>query len=221
VRYRPASVKHPWAIANTKNKGVETLSYFFEMSNGLGATGVWVKGTGIPNSAPITVVLNDKGKKEAASRISDLVNRGEQVLAVDLLFFGDAKPEKPGAEEYAHLLATIGERPIGIEAAQLIGIARWLQSPSEAPRIRLESVGIRSQVVALTASALESNLFLELSARGGMKTLRFLLDKPVPYEDAPDLFCLDLYKDFDLDRLAALASPTKVAQFELDKVSPR
>ena len=32
-----------------------------------------------------------------------------------------------------------------------------------------------------------------------------LLDAPVTYEAAPDLFCLDLYKEFDLDRLAALA----------------
>jgi hypothetical protein len=37
------------------------------------------------------------------------------------------------------------------------------------------------------------------------------LEKPVRYDvDAPDLFCLDLYKDFDLDRLVLLAEPTKV-----------
>jgi hypothetical protein len=31
------------------------------------------------------------------------------------------------------------------------------------------------------------------------------VDKPVPYQEAPDLFCLDLYKVTDLDRLPALA----------------
>src|SRR5439155_6862865 len=105
----------------------------------------------IPDKAPISIVLNDKGKKESAPVVSDRVNRGEQVLAIDLLFFGDASP---GVTEYAQLLAAIGDRAIGIEAAQLVGITRWLQSLSGAPRVRLEAAGIRSQVVALTASAL-------------------------------------------------------------------
>jgi hypothetical protein len=221
VHFRPVSVRHPWALTNTKNKGVESRSYFLEMTNGLSATGVWVKATTTPDSAPITIVLGDKGKKASADRISDLVNRGEQVLALDLLFFGDAKPDNPGPEEYAHALATIGERAIGIEAAQLIGISRWLQSLSGAATVRIESTGIRSQVVALTASALEPNFINELITRGGMKTFEYLLDKPVAYEDAPDLFCLDLYKSFDIEQLVALAQPTKVAQCEFAEVAPR
>ena len=43
-----------------------------------------------------------------------------------------------------------------------------------------------------------------------MTSLNYLLDTPVPYRSAPDLFCLDLYKYFDIDRLAALASPVKI-----------
>jgi hypothetical protein len=50
-----------------------------------------------------------------------------------------------------------------------------------------------------------------------MKTLAFLLDKPVVYEDAPDLFCLDLYKNFDVDELVTLAEPTKIKQMEKEK----
>ena len=43
-----------------------------------------------------------------------------------------------------------------------------------------------------------------------MPSLHFLLDAPLTFQDAPDLFCLDLYKDFDLDRLEPLAEPTQV-----------
>ena len=43
-----------------------------------------------------------------------------------------------------------------------------------------------------------------------MRSLSRLLEAPVSYRDAPDLFCLDLYKDFDLERLAPLAEPTRV-----------
>jgi len=32
----------------------------------------------------------------------------------------------------------------------------------------------------------------------------------VTFEEAPELFCLDLYKEFDLKRLAVIAAPTQV-----------
>jgi hypothetical protein len=76
------------------------------MRNGLSATEVWVKAIGIPDNAPITIVLNDKGKKESATLVSDHVNRGEQVLAIDLLFFGDASP---GVSEYAQRYCQVGK----------------------------------------------------------------------------------------------------------------
>ena len=43
-----------------------------------------------------------------------------------------------------------------------------------------------------------------------MKSLDYILDKPVEFQDAPKVFCLDLYKEFDLDRIAELAAPTRV-----------
>jgi hypothetical protein len=51
-----------------------------------------------------------------------------------------------------------------------------------------------------------------------MHSLRFLLDAEVPFRAAPELFCLDLYKEFDLDYLRALAAPAKVS--EMDFVKP-
>ena len=51
-----------------------------------------------------------------------------------------------------------------------------------------------------------------MSIRDGMRSLKYLLDAPVKFESAPDLFCLDLYKQFDIDRLAKMAEPAKVTQ---------
>jgi hypothetical protein len=221
VRYKAVAVIHPWAITNTKHQGVETRSYRFDLNNGLSATGVWLKAIAVPDHAAVTIVLNDQGRQQAASEVSDRVNRGEQVLALNLLFFGDASPEKPKPGAYTQLLAAIGDRPLGLEAAQLIAITRWLQSLAQAPRIRIETTGIRSQAVALTACALEPTLYAELITHGGMRSLGFLLDKPVGYNDAPDLFCLDLYKDFDMDALVMLAEPTKVTQSGLLESSSR
>ena len=76
----------------------------------------------------------------------------------------------------------------------------------------METFGIRNQVVALIAADLAPGLFSEIAIRGGMPSLRYLLDTPVKFESAPDLFCLDLYKQFDIDRLAMIAEPARVTQ---------
>ena len=216
VRYQPTSLKHPWAAANTKDKGVETRSFRFELSDGLSATGVWVKAIATPESAPATVVLNDEGKGSAAAEVSESVNRGEQVLALDLLFTGDASPEDTSAKDkpqyLAQLMITMGDRPLGVEVSQLIAITQWLQKTGHTSNIRLECSGMRNQVRALIASALEPALYSEVVVHQGIRSLSYLFEAPVLFERAPDLFCLDLYKEFDLDRLAALVEPTRLTQ---------
>ena len=88
VRYKPVQLTRVWTVANTKHRGVETLSYMFEMGNGLCVSGLWLKGIVTPEKTPVTIVLNDQGRKAAASDVSDRVNRDEQVLALDLTFLG-------------------------------------------------------------------------------------------------------------------------------------
>ncbi len=219
IRSKPVTIKHAWRMANTKNKGLETVSYRFDFDNGLSAAGVWLKAIAAPDNAPATIILNDNGRKAAGEPVSDRVNRGEQVLGLDLLFVGDSATEKPGSATYAMKLASIGDRPMGIEVAQLVGAANWLRAVSGNGQIRLESNGIRSQVTALVGAALEPSMFSEVVNREAMRSLSYLLDAPVAFRSAPDLFCLDLYKEFDLDRLAALAEPTKLTMKYLGQTS--
>jgi hypothetical protein len=65
-------------------------------------------------------------------------------------------------------------------------------------------------VTASTAAAIEPEMFARIESHHTMESLAYLLNKPVPFRSAPDLFCLDLYKYFDLDRLSALAGPTEM-----------
>jgi dienelactone hydrolase len=200
VRYRPVTIDRIWTIGVTKHGGVETKSHLFTTAEGLTSSAVWLKPIGSPDTAPLTVILDDRGKQGSSSRVTEALNRGEPVIALDLPFFGAAWPDR--AWEHQQLLNTIGERPLGIEAAHLIAITRQLHK-----QVRLQTSGIRSQVVALAAAAIEPTLFSEVDVRDGMPSLRYLIDKPVKFEDAPELFCLDLYRFTDLDRLMALAKP--------------
>jgi hypothetical protein len=188
------------------------------MNNGLSATGVWLRAIESLDDAPLTIVLNDRGKKASGVEVSDRGNRGEQVLALDLMFTGDDWKQITqgpfygpiGPYLYAQILHGLGDRPLGMEAAQLIAIAHWFQKQGRPQRPRLEISGMRNQVSALVASALEPDLFSILVVHEGIPSLGYVLEAPVTFQEAPELFCLDLYKQFDLDRLTALAAPAKV-----------
>ena len=210
VRYKPVDIQQTWSIDENKHRGLQSISYLFQMHNGLSANGIWLRSIDqSSDTAPVTIVLNDGGREAGASDVLDRFGRGEQVLALDLMFMGSTwKDEYPFL--FGQMVDAIGDRPLGLEAAQLIRIARWAQQKANVSKVRLEVGGMRNQVVALVAASLEPGLFSEISLHDGMHSLSYVLDRPVGFDQAPELFCLDLYKDFDIDRLEALAAPVTV-----------
>lgn len=218
VRYHDVEVAHAWDEFDTNHNQIESISYRLEMTNGLPATCVWVKQTTTAHGAPLVIVLNDGGKKAAAAEewgrspeVAGIVERGAQALVADLLFTGDDAPSIHSFY-FTEMLAATGERPLGLEAAQVAALARWARAKWSPSSIRVETTGIRTQVVSLAAAALNAGLFSAVANQRGMSSLGYLLAKPVRYQDAPDLFCLDLYKEFDLDRLDLMAAPATVTE---------
>lgn len=209
IRLRPAHIDRVWTTAISKHLGVESKSHLFGMAGGLSATAVWLKPIGAPDNIPVTVILDDKGRADAVERIADQLNRGAQVLAVDLTFLGD-EWTGDAIPDMQEVLSGTGDRPIGVETAELIEIARWAEERAHTTKARIQTDGFRTQLVALLASALHPEMFSELDVRHGMQSLAFILKKPVEYAAAPDLFCLDLLRATDLDRLATLSSPVRV-----------
>jgi dienelactone hydrolase len=212
VRYQPVAVDRVLRMANSKGMDFRSLSYRFDLSNGLSATGIWFKQDASPAKEPVTIVLNDKGYQAAGEQVFQSLSSGHEVLALDVLFNGATRPEVPDSSDWELLVDSSGDRSLGLEVAQLLSVAYWLREAGGASEIKVETDGIRNQVIALVAAALDPDAFSEVTAQNGMKSLGYLLDKPVPLREAPDLFCLDLYKDFDIDLLGTLAAPVKVVQ---------
>ena len=210
IRYKPVEVKHAWTAAADEVRDVVSTSYALEMTNGMSASGVWLRSVSqSSDSAPVTIVLNDGGKIASSDVVADLLARGGQVASLDLVLMGETwKDNRP--YEFAQTLDTLGDRTIGIEAAQLLAAARWAKKRSDADKVRLEVTGIRSQGISLIAAALEPRLFSEIGIHGGMHSFSYLFDRPVQFQQAPELFCLDLFKEFDIGELEALASPASV-----------
>jgi len=210
VRYQPVELQDTWATAMTKSRGVQSISYLFQLNNGLSANGIWLRSIlQSSDTAPVTIVLHDEGRSSATDIVAQRFSRGEQVLALDLMFTGSAWKGKD-TFELAQMLGGLGERPLGLQAAQLIRIARWAEQKSGTAKVRLEVSGMRNQAAALVAAALEPDLFSEIIVRDGIRSFSYILDKPVTYAQAPELFCLDLYKEFDINQLEALAAPVTV-----------
>jgi hypothetical protein len=210
IRLKPVVLENAWRMANSKHLGLHTLSYRFDFDNGLSASGIWLSAISAAPDAPATIVLNDKGYKASEKMVTDRVNRGEQVLALDTVLNGATMPKQSDGSVWPMNLVTNGDRPLGMEVAQLLATAAWLQKASGQPTIRLETEGIRSQMVGLIAAALEPKLFSSLSSNDVLQTLGQLLDGPLVFRNTPDLFCLDLYKYFDIDSLQTMAAPTKI-----------
>lgn len=211
IRYRPVTIERIWTTAISKHLGIESKSHLISLDNGLSATAVWFKPIGGSNNVPATIVLDDKGKAASAANIADRLNRGEQVLAIDLPFVGEAWKGE-ATSDLLQLVSGAGARPLGEETAALVQIVRWMENQAHAQKVRIESSGMRSQVVSLTASAIQPEMFSELASRNGIESLEYVLRKPVEYAEAPELFCLDLLRVTDLDRLAALSLPTRVVR---------
>ena len=212
VRYHKVSVLRALRTENSRGMDFQSLSYRFDLSSTISAYGMWFKEDHSPAAEPVTVVLNDDGYKAAGQQVYDNLSSGHDVLALDLLFTGAARPDASGSAAWQLLVESSGERCLGLEAAQLLSVVHWLHDEGGARDVQVQTKGIRSQVVALIAAALDPAAFSSLSTEGGMHSLSWLLDKPVPFRAAPDLFCLDLYKDFDVDSLIALAAPVKITQ---------
>jgi len=219
VHYKAVQVEHPWYVANTNHSTVESISFRFAMSNGLSATGVWTKSTWTPENAPLVVMINDGGREgvdrqqgDHVPEAANLVATGRQVLALSILFTGDANPSKRNVGSFGYMMTAVGAPPLGLEAAQLIAITNWAKLKWHPTQVSLESEGYRMQLVSLVAGSLQPRLFHSIAIHKGIRSLADLLVEPVKSSEVPDVFCLDLYKDFDLDMLKSMAEPAKVTE---------
>jgi hypothetical protein len=219
VHYNPVKVVHPWYVADTNHSTIESISFRFALSNGLSATGLWTKSTWTPANAPLVVMLNDKGRAGMTREVWDhypevakQVETGKQVLALSILFTGDAAPSKRNVGPLGYMMTAVGAPPLGLEAAQLIGITEWARQRWHPSEVTLESEGYRMQLVSLVAGSIAPGLFRSITIHKGIRSLSDLLVEPLKSSEVPDVFCLDLYKDFDLDMLKAMTEPAKVTE---------
>jgi dienelactone hydrolase len=228
ARYTPVTVAHAWLVNATHEQKVESHGYRFEFSNGLSATGVLFRSVSAPEDAPITVLLSDLGMKSTVDDVVNGISRGQRVLVFDPLFFGENVPgtDSRVAITLTEMLASVGQRSLGLEAAQLHAVIRWLGEDldhgSPNPRVgepsagkptqpvHMITTGPRTETVAIVTAALDPDMFTSLESRKSIASFSDVFEHPLAYNAASELLCFELYRDFDLNTLSAIASPVPI-----------
>ncbi len=164
----------------------------------------------VAGSPKATVMLvADSGRKEASGQAQELLARGNRVFVVDPFTLGESKIAE---KEYlfALLIATVGDRPLGLQAGQLAAIARWAQAERKAGPVTIVADGRRASVMAIVAAALEGTAIAGLELRESLGSLKEVIETNLAFAKAPELFCFGLLRDFDILPLAAMVAPRPV-----------
>jgi hypothetical protein len=157
-----------------------------------------------PSPKGTTILIGDKGRRALLHEAETLLQSGQRVLAVDLLGFGGAALGN-ATPAYFYLLSMLGERPLGIQAGQLVAIANWGRSQfGSAPDVR--TVDTRTGIIGLVARAISPQAFGTLTRTGKTRMLSELIGWKLSSDDYPELFCFGLLKHFDIPQLEELAT---------------
>lgn len=155
------------------------------------------------------ILLADAGRAGAAAQAGKLLADGYRVLAVDPFYFGESKIAQRDWL-FALLLATVGDRPLGIQASEVAAVARWAAAKWKDGPATLVAVGPRSSVFTLIAAAIEEKAVAGAELHGSLGSLKEVIEQNWSVSEKPEMFCFGLLEQFDLRQIAALAAPRPV-----------
>jgi hypothetical protein len=131
-------------------------------------------------------ILNDQGRKAASEMASHILNRGQPVLVFEPLFDGTIPQIRVN-----WVCRTSNSR----------GVVKWVKSVGSRSRVQLADKR-NSKPGSRTGGGGNRTICVQKRANDkGMRRLSHWLDAPVSSRADPELFCLHLYKYFDVDRL--------------------
>jgi hypothetical protein len=155
------------------------------------------------------LLVADAGRAAATAEAEELLANGGRVLAVDPFYFGESKIMERDFL-LALLLSAVGDRPLGLQATQVAGIARWAAEQFPRQPVRLVAIGHRASLYTLVAAALETKAIGSVELRGSLGSLKEVIEQNLSVREAPELFCFGLLEQFDIAQLAALVAPRPV-----------
>ncbi|MBP85249.1 MAG: hypothetical protein CMJ64_00805 [Planctomycetaceae bacterium] len=175
----------------------------------LQANGEWILPAIVVEGAKVdrhVVVLAEGGFASQVARIRELAESGSRVMAIDPILIGQTNP--PGTlYQNAVLLATVGERPLGIQSAQVAAASQYFARIFVGDGVDIEAYGPRSSLMARCAAAVDGGDTIHaVKTNGEVNSLKDFLLPNASYNNTPEAFCFGLLEYFDLPQLKELAT---------------
>ena len=156
------------------------------------------------------VLIADEGIANATETVSALLAAGSRVIAFDPLFL----PTSPSPWQRTQMVATVGERPLGIQAAQVWAVTAWAGERYPEGLVTVRADGPTAGVVGACAAGLAPGAFAKLELAGALRSLKDLIRDRTKYAANPTLFCFGLLERFDTPDLLVLGEPTRATWIE-------
>lgn len=154
------------------------------------------------------ILIADEGRKGVVKQAETLLTENARVVLVDPFYFGESKIASRDFL-FGLMISAIGDRPLGIQAAQINAIGEWI-GQKFTTTVELRAVGHRTSLIALSAAASTENGFADVRLSGSLKSLRDVITNDIMVNQQPELFCLALLEEFDIPQLIALAGAERV-----------
>jgi hypothetical protein len=160
-----------------------------------------------------TCVTADGGRTAATDQIESLLSEGDRVLAVDPFYLGESKLDDRGYL-FALFIASVGARPIGVQADQIQAVTRWAAKQYGEPVKKHVAIGPRITLASLVSAATgtEDERPQQLVLHESLGSLREIIENNWSVEKYPELFCFGLFQHFDIDDLIELARPCETVR---------
>ncbi len=159
------------------------------------------------NPNKIVIIISDKGREDVISEVKKYLVLGRTVITLDILSTGEQRPHFSEPSFGAMLLATVGERALGIAVSQLDAIVNLNKERS----VTLVGKGMVSSTIALLTTSLKNSNNIESAELIGLPvSLKQLIENKIGYEECPELYCFELLRYFDIREYIGMAAPTNV-----------
>jgi hypothetical protein len=156
-----------------------------------------------PGATTSAIVLADQGRKSAAAIVEKSLQTKTRILAIDVLHVGESV--LPSHDYlFGLLIAAVGQRPLGVQAAQINAIADWWSGQCGRP-VQLSAEGRRTSLMACCAAALNRQSINGVSTHGAFESLRDIINEGLAVPQGPELFCFGLLEVIDIPQLNRLA----------------
>ena len=154
-----------------------------------------------PEAKATTLLIADEGRAKQTAAVTQLMEDGYRVVALDPFFFGESKIK---SRDFLHviLMHAVGERALGVQAGQIAAIADWAAEAYGEP-VGLQSVGPRLSVAARLA-AVQTEAIQSVTLHDPMQSLKEVLTENRGANHLPEMMCFGLLEAFDLKQIEAL-----------------